>query len=152
MATASRARVGASPRISDLVLVCGNAPQLSSAVHIDPDVERRIGRPRSVVVYCELDHLNVGSSGSARFRYTCTVHPLEQNGRAGGGARAVYEATRDEENVGPHRRQFVTIPVSTLPDGAYEVRMVVRDLESGAEVTGSTTFAKGEAALADAPR
>jgi hypothetical protein len=136
--------------ISDLVLICGNAPQLSTAVHIDPDVERRIGRPRSVVTYAELDHLTVGSSGTARFRYTCTVHRL--GSREGGESAPVYEATREEDNVGSHRRQFVTIPVASLADGTYEIRIKVRDLGSEAEVTGSTTFAKGDATLADTPR
>jgi hypothetical protein len=103
------------------------------------------------VIYYELDHLEVGSAGTARFAYRCTVHLLDEGGAP--HAAAVYEATREEENVGSHRRQFVTIPVASLPDGSYEVRMVVQDLENGAEVSGSTTFTKGGlGSLAETPR
>ena len=51
--------------------------------------------------------------------------------------------TREEENVGSHRRQFVSIPVAALPQGAYEVRIAVRDLESGEQARGAVRFTKG---------
>ena len=51
-------------------------------------------------------------------------------------------ATRRTENLGPLRRQFVTVPVQSLPAGRYRLEITVRDLVADEEVTRTALFTK----------
>jgi len=130
--------------MSDLVMICGD-PSTSvgdNGIHLSPNVERHVDNPSSIAFYYELEGLGVGNDGLARFTYTCTLHPLERLGKEATMA-AVYQASREEQNVGTHRRQFVTARVSSLEPGFYEARIRVKDLVTGAEVDRAVQFAKG---------
>jgi hypothetical protein len=130
--------------LSDLVLLCGPEAAASegSAIRIEPSFERRLGHARSVAVYFEVDHLVAGPGGASRFAYTYAIRPAVASEARGPRPERVFEATREEENVGPHRRQFVSAPLQSLAAGAYDFEIVVRDLVSGASVSGSIQFAK----------
>jgi len=126
--------------MSDLVLTCESTPSTIDAVRFAPNVEKRIDADRSISLYYEIEGLGLAHDGLSRFAYTCTVRPLDRRGRLRG---AVYEASREEENVGTHRRQFVAVPVQSLKAGTYEARIVVKDLVGGATVEGMVQFFKG---------
>jgi hypothetical protein len=49
---------------------------------------------------------------------------------------------RESENMGPLRRQFVSVPVESLPPGKYRLDITVRDLVAGGEVTAGAPFLK----------
>jgi hypothetical protein len=49
-------------------------------------------------------------------------------------------ATRREEQTGPLRRQFVTVPVQTLPAGRFRLEIRVRDLNAGTEAARAAEF------------
>ncbi len=55
-------------------------------------------------------------------------------------------ASRTEENAGPLRRQFVSVPVHALPPGPYRLEIRVRDLISDAEAARTADFVKAPAA------
>ncbi|HET9328027.1 MAG TPA: tetratricopeptide repeat protein [Candidatus Eisenbacteria bacterium] len=139
--------------MSDLVLVCDDALTSIGAaeVRLSPNVEKHIDDPRSVAFYYELEGLGLGEDGQGRFSYTCTVHPIERLGKEATMA-AVYQATREEENAGTHRRQFVTVPVSSLGPGYYEARVRVKDLVTGAETVAAAQFSKGYIPAAERDR
>ena len=50
------------------------------------------------------------------------------------------DVSREESNVGSHRRQFVSIPIAALTAGAYELHIEVRDLIAGQSVEASLEF------------
>ena len=58
-------------------------------------------------------------------------------------AEPLVEASREETNVGGHRRQFVSAPIASLAPGDYDLEITVRDLRSGATVTRAVRFTKG---------
>ncbi len=129
--------------MSDLLLLCGSRPTSfgPEGVRIEPSLRRHVSGSRPAIFYYELERLATRADGSARFSYTYSVRSTreEEEGRA---PRAAFEATREEENVGPHRRQFVTVPLARLTPGPYELRIEVRDLVGGATVSGSLEFVK----------
>ena len=49
-------------------------------------------------------------------------------------------ATREDENLGSLRRQFLKVPLETLPPGHYWLEIHVRDLLSDAETDGREEF------------
>jgi hypothetical protein len=137
------APISGTLRMSDLVLLCGERgtavdPQ---GVRIEPNASGRVSGTSGVTVYYELDGLATDAGGTARFAYTCRVRPVPGHGPS--VSATPYEATREEENVGSHRRQLVSVPAGPLAPGAYELQIEVRDLRSGETIAGSTGFVKG---------
>jgi hypothetical protein len=140
-----RARVErAAPGLamSDLVLLCGvpvtavgDGPLL-----IEPDFAARQDE-RSASVYFEAQHLAVDSTGRSRFSYRYSLRAVDAEERRPGHA-AAFEAAREEDNVGPLRRQVVTAPIAALPRGTYDFGVEVHDLISGASARRSVRFVK----------
>jgi hypothetical protein len=102
-------------------------------VSIEPSWSGRLSGRATALVYYELENLTTRADGTSRFAYTYALLPTGTDEQAG-APEALFEATREEENVGTHRRQFVRVPVASVAAGRYELRIVVRDLESGATV------------------
>jgi len=130
--------------MSDLVLLCGD-PASSvgpEGVRVEPNVGGDVGRAKTLNAYYELERLATNAQGEARFAYTYSVQSLAGKKR---GHEPALEATREEENVGAHRRQFVSVPIGSLAPGAYELRVEVRDLLAGATASATLQFAKGRA-------
>jgi hypothetical protein len=129
-----------SPRLamSDLVLLCGDRAAAfgPGGVRIEPSWSGKVPARAAATVYYELENLATRADGTSRFAYTCTLRPAGSLGLAD-APEASFEATREEESVGTHRRQFVRVPLASLAAGSYELRVVVRDLESDATVERS---------------
>ena len=128
--------------MSDLVLLCSDQTRSvgPEGVRIEPNAERRVSRAPTVTVYYELEHLEVAADGTSRFSYTYSIRPVSVHGNK--RPANAFEAAREEENVGPHRRQFVSLPIASLKPGEYEVSIRVRDERSGANVERLVRFAK----------
>jgi tetratricopeptide (TPR) repeat protein len=130
--------------LSDLVLLCGaQAPAMDAgAIRLEPDFEGHVTGSRSVTVYFEVDHLALRPDGTSRFAYTYTLRPVEGGTTAHRQAPPTFEAAREEENVGAHRRQFVSAPLRSLRPGTYDFEVELRDLTSGATARSTTRFVK----------
>ena len=119
--------------LSDVVMLCGSGEIAAGndVVRIEPNLGRRLSGSEPLSVYFEIDHLSPGSDGRSRFAYTYSLHRIEHDDRPKRGAPAVYEASREETNDGPLRRQFITVPMRSIKRGTYGLRIVVRDLVAG---------------------
>ena len=130
--------------LSDLVMLCGldGAGPGPDAVRIEPDMARRVRGSRPLTVYFEIDHLAAGSDGRARFAYTCSLVPVRAGKPGRRNAPVAYEASREESHEGARRRQFVTVPMRTIKEGAYDLRIEVRDRVAGTAAAAELRFVK----------
>ncbi len=133
--------------LSDLVLACG-APEGGPTVRIRPNPTRRVPRGGPLTAYFEIYRLAADDDGLARFQYVYTVRPVARQDRHWlqklftPGVPAAVSVSRAEEHVGPLRRQFITVPVVSLPPGPYRLEVTVRDLVAGTEQTRRVEFEK----------
>ena len=122
--------------VSDLVIVCGptEASTVTPDVRLSPKFD----------AYFEVYGLRLDASGLARFEYEYTVRPTGKTGgwwhRVFGGGGAKIDVSFRGENAGPLRRQFISVPVQSLPDGTYKLEVRVRDLNAAGSVSGTTYF------------
>jgi hypothetical protein len=136
--------------LSDVVLACG-APALmvsGSTVRLEANIAGRIAGRQPLVAYFEIYRLAADASGLARFEYEYTVRrvPKALTGLAKlfvlPEAPVVSATSREAEQVGTLRRQFVSIPAQSLAPDRYRLEIRVRDLLTGAEVKGATEFVR----------
>ena len=139
--------------LSDLVVTCGTPAPLEAAVRLAANPAGRVGGDDPLTAYFEIYHLATDADGQARFEIGWTVRSSERDSRvwlqralAPRPALPSIEATRRETNLGPLRRQFVSVPVHSLPPGRYRLEVVVRDLLTGDEVRGRAPFVRTAAA------
>jgi len=143
------APAGQAVGLSDLVLCCGD-PSLAGdqSVRIEADMDATVTGARPLVAYFEIYRLAQDRDGAARFRYEYEVK-RRADAR---GPRAIREAerrppvdrwvSRDETHRGGIRRQFVRVQTASLTPGRYQLRVRVRDLNSGAEAGRVAEFVK----------
>jgi len=136
--------------LSDVVISCGTSPGGSRAVRIEPNPAAFVARGDPLTAYFEIYGLAPDGSGLARFEYVYTVRSAERDPRiwiqrllAPRPSVPTIEASRESENYGALRRQFVTVPVQSLPAGRYEIEIKVRDLVRGTEAVRRAEFRKG---------
>lgn len=139
--------------LSDLVVTCGTPAPLEASVRLAANPAARVVGEDPLTAYFEIYHLATGADGQARFEVGWTVRSQERDSRvwlqrllAPRPAPPTIEATRRESNTGPLRRQFVSVPVRSLPPGRYRLEVSVRDLLSGAEAAGGVSFVRAPAA------
>ncbi|HEV2105346.1 MAG TPA: GWxTD domain-containing protein, partial [Candidatus Eisenbacteria bacterium] len=139
--------------VSDVVVTCG-APQVVSApVRIEPNPPARVPAGAPLVAYFEVYHLATGADGTARFEYETTVTSTRHDPRIWlerlldpRPAPPGLSALRTDTVTGPLRRQFVSVPVQSLPPGPYRLEVRVRDLRTGDERTATADFVREAAA------
>ena len=155
-AVADLARDSSALALSDVVVACGE-PGLSVAggegIRPAPNPGHRVGDGAPLTAYFEIYHLTPDADGRARFEYVYTVRSAARDPRiwiqrmlSPRSRIPEISATRVEENAGPLRRQFVSVPVQSLPPGPYRLEIRVRDLATRAEVTASADFTRESAA------
>jgi len=139
--------------MSDVNLQCGR-PDLSagvSTVRLSPDFSTRIEGREPLIAYFEIYHLRCDANGANRFEYEYSIRNLESDKptsrhlrhlAAEASSRLEYHST--QEGVGPLRRQFIRVPVESLPTGRYQLTIRVRDARAGASVQRSVDFEKVE--------
>ena len=155
------AALGAAPAalsLSDVVLSCG-APDMSAGaagvvIRPAPNPGARVGGGRPLTAYFEIYHLSPGRDGRSRFEYIYTVRPAEKDTRiwfkrliAPRPQIPDVTASRAEDNAGPLRRQFVSVPVQSLPAGRYTLEVRVLDLVSNARAVRVAEFVKTDAGV-----
>lgn len=130
--------------MSDLVLLCGERARFAGGgpVLIEPNLEHRLRAAREVSVYFELDGLVIGEDGRSTFGYAYAIRPVGGSARSRRPVQPVFQASREETNVGGHRRQFVSAPIASLAPGGYDLEITVSDLRSGAAATRAVRFEK----------
>jgi GWxTD domain-containing protein len=138
--------------LSDVVVTCGQ-PQTSFAagqpLRLELNPGARLKASDQLIAYFEVYHLMPNPSGWSRFQYVYTVRSAEKDARtwiqralAPRRLPSPIEASREEETPGSVRRQYVTVPIRSLPAGTYEIEIRVEDLNSGASATGSAQFVR----------
>jgi GWxTD domain-containing protein len=133
--------------LSDVVVTCGAPLASGPSVRLDPNPQARVPAGSPLTAYFEIYRLAPDRDGESRFQYVYTVKSLARDPRIW-IQRAIsprpvmpsVQASRTETNVGPLRRQFVSVPVETLPAGRYRLEIVVHDLVSGQDAQGATDF------------
>ena len=125
--------------LSDIVLVCGPLETLpvGGSVRLDPNFARRIGDDEPLLAYFEVYALRPDASGQTRFEYEYKVRSLEPDPRPWfkrvfSRAREPVDVRAPEEGVGPTRRQYLSVPVRSLPPGRYRLEVTVKDHGAGA--------------------
>jgi GWxTD domain-containing protein len=140
--------------LSDVVISCG-VPDLSPGpdgapiVRIAPNPAARVLGNDALTAYFEISNLSPDKDGQGRFEYFYTVKSAEKDSRiwlkrmfAPREKPPPISASREEQNPGSIRRQFVTVPVQSLPPGRYELEIRVHDLIADDEVRSTAEFTK----------
>jgi hypothetical protein len=135
--------------LSDVVITCGSpGPEARSVVRLEPNPGARVSGAGPLTAYFEIYYLRPGIDGLARFEYVYTVTSVTKDDRFWlhklFAPRPTHSlsVSRREEHLGELRRQFVAVPVGSLPPGRYRLGIKVRDLVAGAEVAREVEFSK----------
>ena len=157
-ARVSLSRSGTELSLSDVVIPCGlpieTATGDAPTVRLEPNPNARVHGSDPLTAYFEIYHLQTDGDGRARFEYVYTVRSAQRDRRIW-IQRAIQphtkpptiSASRAEEQSGPLRRQFVRVPIQSLPAGLYKIEIVVRDLLADREARAEAQFVR----LADVP-
>ena len=150
---------GGALAVSDLVVSCG-VPDAATfdprnpSVRVEPNPASRVRSGDPLTAYFEINHLRSDGDGLARFEFSYTVRSLQKDKRvwiqrmlAPRPVPNPIHTTRTEQQLGTLRRQFVSVPLQSLPAGRYRLEIAVRDLVSGEDGAGSTEFVYGGPAV-----
>jgi GWxTD domain-containing protein len=137
--------------VSDMVVACG-PPDVSAiaggpAIRLAGNPQARVRGKDPLTVYFEIYHLRPGSDGQSRLEFQYTVRSAEPDHRVWLSRMVTprpkipdVSASRREEQPGPLRRQFVQVPVQSLPMGRFLLEIRIRDLNSGDEAVRTAEF------------
>lgn len=121
--------------LSDVVVTCGTPVAPGPAVRLDPNPRARVRAGAPLSAYFEISNLALDASGQGRFEYDYRVRSDAKDARiwlqrlvSPRDRTPPVEASREEVNAGPLRRQFLRVPVESLPPGRYRLEIEVRDL------------------------
>jgi hypothetical protein len=138
--------------LSDVVVSCGlpfqgEAGDVAPVVRPEPNPEATVRGNEPLTAYFEIYRLRTNREGRARFEYVYTVRSAERDRRI--WIQRLFQprpqpppisASREEEQGGDMRRQFVRVPVQALPSGRFVLEITVRDLFAGTEARGRAEF------------
>ncbi|HUK63638.1 MAG TPA: hypothetical protein VLV15_09895, partial [Dongiaceae bacterium] len=141
--------------LSDLVVSCGGAQVDPGAadtpptVRLNPNPGAIVSGHDPLVLYFEAYHLSAAPDGLAHLELAYTVRSAERDPRPLiqrllSPRRPLPEVAthREEQQAGRIRRQFVDVPVQTLPPGHYRVEVVVTDQTAGTQASREAYFEK----------
>jgi GWxTD domain-containing protein len=141
--------------LSDVVVSCGSphvepgAGGAEPAVRLAANPAGRVNGADPLTVYFEMYHLTPGPDGLVRIEFEYTVRSAERDRRiwiqrmlAPRRALPDISAMRREEQAATLRRQFVSVPVQSLPPGRYVLEIQVRDLVAGTAASRAAEFRK----------
>jgi GWxTD domain-containing protein len=148
--TATMGAPEAGLSLSDVIVTCGQ-PQASFVsggdLRLEVNPSRHVRSTDKLTAYFEVYHLSPGADGWSHLEYVYTVRSIEKDRRvwlervmSPRKLPPPVEASRAEDTPGAMRRQFVTVPIRSLPPGRYEIEIRVRDLNSGARAVGTAQF------------
>jgi GWxTD domain-containing protein len=138
--------------LSDIVVTCG-VPDAATfdprepAVRLEPNPYAIVTTGEPFTGYFEIYHLIPDATGLTHFEYEYTVRSLDRDERiwiqrllAPRPQTQPISATREAQQIGELRRQFVSIPLESMPVGHYELSIRVRDLVAATESKTTTDF------------
>ncbi len=144
--------------LSDVVVSCGLPPAGLPNVQILANPGSRVAGNDPLTAYFEVYGLASGGDGRSRFEYEYTVKSADRDPRvwlqrlfSPRKEPAPLSASRSDEQVGAMRRQFVSVPVQSLPPGRYQLSIRVRDRVSDDEAVGVVRFERLVAPAASRP-
>jgi hypothetical protein len=140
--------------LSDVAISCGlpiatGTGDAPAGVRIEPNPNARVRGAEHLTAYFEIYHLRTDRDGRARFEYVYTVSSAERDRRI--WIQRLFQprrepppisASREEEQTGNLRRQFVRVPVQALPVGIYNIEITVKDLIARTEATTYAQFVR----------
>ncbi len=135
--------------VSDVVVTCGAPPAPAPSVRIDanPSLEVPAGEP--LTAYFEVYGLETDGQGVARFEYSYRVRSASRDRRVWlqrllqpAGAAPELDGTWRGEHAGGVRRQYVSVPLQSLPAGSWRLEVRVRDQITGEEAARETQFTR----------
>jgi GWxTD domain-containing protein len=143
----------AALELSDVVVSCGSPDVGGSggppSVRLTASPGARVEGTGPLVVYFETYNLQSGADGLSHFEYEYVVQAADPDPRIWvqrmlSPRRAIpaISAIRREQQPGSLRRQFVTVPIQSLPAGRYRIQITVRDLLAGSEAARSVVFVR----------
>ncbi len=144
--------LGTTLALSDVVISCG-VPNLtpSAAVRITANPGAHVPAGAPLTAYFEAYRLQPGADRQSRFEYVYTVRSDVRDTRvwlqrafAPRNLPPPIVTSREESFIGDIRRQFVSVPVQSLPPGRYRIEIQVRDLVSGEVARGAAPFIRDE--------
>ena len=145
--------------MSDVVLVCGplDPAPAAGSVRLDPNLSARLGPDEPLLAYFEVYRLRSDSRGATRFDYEYSIRPLRADLRPW-FRRVLLHAGSDqltvrseEEGAGSTRRQYIRVPLQTLPPGRYRLDVSVHDRLGGGSAHQGAEFTRLPAAGAEEP-
>jgi hypothetical protein len=136
--------------LSDVVPVCGtyDAGSQGAPVRLAPNVNAYVEDAAVLNAYYEIYNLRAGEDGLAQFEYSYDVHSIGRDLRPwyerilSPGDHSHLSVHSTESSPAPLRRQFISIPVASMPPGYYRLDVVVKDLLAGTRVVRSLEFHK----------
>jgi len=117
-------------------------------VRIEPNPGARVAGAGPLTAYFEIYHLQTGPDGLARFEYVYTVRSTAPDNRfwlqkfLAPSPPPPISVSRQEQNLGSLRRQFITVPVGSLAPGRWRLEITVRDLVADVAVVKKLGFVK----------
>ena len=120
--------------MSALLLVCGplDAARGTSSVRLDPDLDATIAADEPLLAYFEVYRLQPDPQGVTLFDYEYTVRPVR--GESNPLRKLFPKQWSDQISVrspadgtSPTRRQYITVPMQSLPPGRYKLEVSVHD-------------------------
>jgi GWxTD domain-containing protein len=132
--------------LSDVVVTCGT-PGPGARMRLEPNPAARVVPGAPLLAYFEVAGLEPDTTGTSRLAFEYTVRSARRDSRvwlqrafAPRAATPPITASREDEQVGSRRRQYVSVPVQDLPPGRYALEIRVQDLVSRQDVRGRTEF------------
>lgn len=146
-------RADSTLSMSDVVVTCGLPLTPPTSVRLDPNPAGSVRDGEPLVAYFEVYHLATGADGEGRFEYETSVRSAERDRRIWlqrwlSPRRDGQDLgmTRQDAVLGPVRRQYVSVPVQSLPPGRYLLQVAVRDVLTGDERSRQVEFVREAAA------
>jgi GWxTD domain-containing protein len=145
---------GTELSLSDVVIPCGLPIDVGTGaaavnLRLEPNPNARVRGNDPLTAYFEIYHLHADRDGHARFEYVYTVRSAARDNRIWiqrliqpHREPAPISASREEEQTGDTRRQFVRVPLESLPAGAYRLEISVRDLIADEEAKAAAPFVR----------
>lgn len=138
--------------MSDVSIVCGR-PDVSATAGSQLRLELETGLVPAVGerlnAYVEIHHLAPDARGTSHYDWACTVRSAARDSRAWIGRALLprpepvpVEVSGRESTQGSVRRQFLSVPVGSLPAGPYRLEVRVRDAASGEASSAIAEFVK----------
>ena len=136
--------------LSDVVPVCGpyDAGAGYGPVRLAPNVGSDYTKASRLHAYFEVYGLATDPSGRSRFDLAYEVHALVGDPRpwyrriGQGPPPARLAVTTEESGPGPLRRQFIQVPLESLPAGAYRIEIRVHDRLARTTVARTLEFVR----------